>query len=352
MAPQFFTEHRFTFEAAHYLDRDQTRAGRLHGHSFECTLRLGGARSYVGHVEAVEACLAPIIESRLDYRNLNETLASDRPTNARIAESIFGHLRQTCIGDLLVSVTIEATCTARTVFVQDLGGEKPKDASRAAVAALAARVSPEDRAAAWAKGDRENDAQRRAIAPPDSGEERRRSWNESLVEGARVRHSTRKGNDGEPIKGMVVDFGPDSIGGWFAVRWEGEAYREVYKRSDWGVAVVALPTPPPRPAQAPRPPLEPAPSPAATRRFQRGDRVRIRVLRDRPATDTFDDDKRRRDYFEGAFHLGGAVFTVERREAGNANKSDDAVPGMTDRGALLIKGAGFVLFDDEVEEVK
>ena len=113
-------EKDFRFEAAHHLPLHDGKCRRKHGHSFKGTIILQGTAvaltgpktGMVIDYGDVSALMKPLLDNVLDHHDLNETLPTVYPTSENLAAWIFGQLRPH-LGNMLVGVTIEETCTAR-----------------------------------------------------------------------------------------------------------------------------------------------------------------------------------------------------------------------------------------------
>src|SRR5690606_7061145 len=88
----------FTFEAAHRLPNVPAghKCGRLHGHSFEVTLHIGGSvettTGWVMDFADIKRAFAPLYE-QLDHNFLNEVDGLSNPTSENLARWIWGHAR-------------------------------------------------------------------------------------------------------------------------------------------------------------------------------------------------------------------------------------------------------------------
>lgn len=117
-------EKDFRFEAAHQLPNHEGQCRRLHGHSWRGTVRIAGSElmpsgSSAGMVldyRDINRVLQPLVDKYLDHHFLNETLGIESPTSEEVARWVYHQVERSPIGPLLVSVTIEETCTARCTF--------------------------------------------------------------------------------------------------------------------------------------------------------------------------------------------------------------------------------------------
>jgi 6-pyruvoyltetrahydropterin/6-carboxytetrahydropterin synthase len=110
------------FEAAHRLPRVPAghKCARLHGHSFQVEIRVGGEvdqeMGWVCDYEDLKVACAPLLE-QLDHHYLNEVPGLDNPTSENIAQWIWVRLVGTLPG--LLEVTVQETCTSRCTYRGD-----------------------------------------------------------------------------------------------------------------------------------------------------------------------------------------------------------------------------------------
>jgi len=110
------------FEAAHHLPLHDGLCRRPHGHSFVATLTLeseallvqGSSTDMVQDFKEVSAAVKPLLEEKLDHRDLNESLPLENPTSEAIAQWLYEELKPKL--PLLVAVTIAETCTSECEY--------------------------------------------------------------------------------------------------------------------------------------------------------------------------------------------------------------------------------------------
>jgi len=109
----------FTFEAAHRLPHvpEGHKCGRLHGHSFQATVRVAGPvgkdSGWVMDFGDLKEAWAPLHEE-LDHRYLNEVKGLENPTSEVLARWIWQRLRNSL--PLLSEVEVRETCTSGCVY--------------------------------------------------------------------------------------------------------------------------------------------------------------------------------------------------------------------------------------------
>jgi 6-pyruvoyltetrahydropterin/6-carboxytetrahydropterin synthase len=109
----------FQFEAAHLLPRlpETHKCRRLHGHSFQVELAVGGDcdanLGWVIDYADISEAFKPIWE-RLDHFYLNEVPGLENPTSENIALWIWKELKPKL--PLLTEVVVAETCTAKCVY--------------------------------------------------------------------------------------------------------------------------------------------------------------------------------------------------------------------------------------------
>ncbi len=107
----------YRFESAHRLLRvpDGHKCGRLHGHSYRCTVTVGGdvdpTMGWICDFAEIDAAFRPV-HALLDHRYLNEIDGLENPTSETIARFIFERLELPG----LVSVTIQETCVSSCTY--------------------------------------------------------------------------------------------------------------------------------------------------------------------------------------------------------------------------------------------
>ncbi len=109
----------FTFEAAHRLPHapDGHKCARLHGHSYQVTVRLEGPvdplTGWVVDFAEISAAMAPLLD-QLDHRYLNELDGLDNPTSEVLAVWVWDHV-ESALPDL-AAVEVRETCTAGCTY--------------------------------------------------------------------------------------------------------------------------------------------------------------------------------------------------------------------------------------------
>ena len=105
----------FTFEAAHRLPNapEGHKCARLHGHSYQVTVRVDGPvdpeRGWVVDFAELSEAMAPLLD-QLDHRYLNEVEGLANPTSEVLAVWLWDRLGPTLA--LLSGVDVRETCTA------------------------------------------------------------------------------------------------------------------------------------------------------------------------------------------------------------------------------------------------
>jgi len=109
----------FQFEAAHLLPHlpDDHKCRRLHGHSFQVEIAVGGpcdpVLGWLIDYAVISEAFRPLWE-QLDHRYLNVVDGLDNPTSEMIAVWIWDRLKPGL--PLLTEVVVAETCTARCVY--------------------------------------------------------------------------------------------------------------------------------------------------------------------------------------------------------------------------------------------
>ena len=110
----------FSFEAAHRLPQvpEGHKCARLHGHSFQVELHVGGdvdpRTGWIMDFADVSAAFAPIRE-QLDHHYLNEIEGLENPTSEVIAAWIWARTKPALPG--LSRIVIRETCTSGCVYL-------------------------------------------------------------------------------------------------------------------------------------------------------------------------------------------------------------------------------------------
>ncbi len=105
----------FTFEAAHHLPHapEGHKCARLHGHSYQVTVRVEGPvdpqLGWVVDFAELTAAMAPLLDE-LDHHYLNEVAGLDNPTSEVLAMWLWDRLAPNLAG--LSQVDVRETCTA------------------------------------------------------------------------------------------------------------------------------------------------------------------------------------------------------------------------------------------------
>ncbi len=105
----------FTFEAAHRLPYapEGHKCARLHGHSYQITVRVEGPvdpeRGWVVDFAELRTAMAPLLDV-LDHHYLNEVDGLDNPTSEVLATWLWDRLGPALPG--LSQVDVRETCTA------------------------------------------------------------------------------------------------------------------------------------------------------------------------------------------------------------------------------------------------
>jgi 6-pyruvoyltetrahydropterin/6-carboxytetrahydropterin synthase len=113
----------FTFEAAHRLPNvaPTHKCGRMHGHSYEVTLRLVGPvdprMGWVRDFGDVSAAWKPLYD-RMDHHTLNDLDGLDNPTSENLARWLWRQLVPSL--PELTEISVKETATAGCVY---RGGE-------------------------------------------------------------------------------------------------------------------------------------------------------------------------------------------------------------------------------------
>ncbi len=109
----------FTFEAAHRLPHapEGHKCARLHGHSYQVTVRVEGPvdpeAGWVVDFADLRTAMAPVLDL-VDHRYLNEVDGLENPTSEVLAAWIWVRLAPDL--PLLSSIEVRETCTAGCTY--------------------------------------------------------------------------------------------------------------------------------------------------------------------------------------------------------------------------------------------
>jgi len=110
---------QFSIEAAHRLPNvpEGHKCNRLHGHSFQITIHVGGEvdahSGWVIDFADIKRAFRPLYE-QLDHRYLNDIEGLENPTSENLAGWIWQRLKPTL--PALCKITIQETCTSGCVY--------------------------------------------------------------------------------------------------------------------------------------------------------------------------------------------------------------------------------------------
>ncbi len=110
---------KFRFEAAHFLPHlpEDHKCRRMHGHSFEAEIYVGGPMDerlgWVIDFADVAQAFKPL-EEKLDHRLLNEVEGLENPTSENLARWFWEHLETPLPG--LCRVVVRETCNAGCIY--------------------------------------------------------------------------------------------------------------------------------------------------------------------------------------------------------------------------------------------
>lgn len=110
---------QFRFESAHKLPNvpDGHKCGRLHGHSFEVTVRVRGPvgekTGWVVDFADIKEAWKPL-EKVLDHNYLNDVPGLENPTSEVLARWVWRKLRPTL--PMLSDVEVKETCTSGCIY--------------------------------------------------------------------------------------------------------------------------------------------------------------------------------------------------------------------------------------------
>ncbi|MBF0429777.1 MAG: 6-carboxytetrahydropterin synthase QueD [Fibrobacteria bacterium] len=110
----------FTFDSAHFLPNviKNHKCGRIHGHTFRCTLEISGEVNaeygWVLDFGEIKKLIIPVKET-LDHRFLNKDVPGlENPTSENICRWVWDRLKPDL--PLLISVTLSETCTTSCIY--------------------------------------------------------------------------------------------------------------------------------------------------------------------------------------------------------------------------------------------
>ena len=112
----------FMFESAHKLPNVEEghKCGRLHGHSFKCTIFVSGPigekTGWVIDYGDMKKPFMPIWD-QLDHHYLNEIDGLENPTSENLAKWIWQQLQHKLAG--LSKIIVQETCNAGCVYYGD-----------------------------------------------------------------------------------------------------------------------------------------------------------------------------------------------------------------------------------------
>lgn len=110
---------KFSIEAAHRLPNvsGDHKCARLHGHSFQVTVHVGGGVDphfgWVMDFAELKEAFQPLFD-QLDHRYLNEVEGLENPTSENLAKWIWDRLRPGLPG--LTKVIVDETCTSGCAY--------------------------------------------------------------------------------------------------------------------------------------------------------------------------------------------------------------------------------------------
>lgn len=109
----------FRFEAAHRLPHvpEGHKCARLHGHSYRCTITVGGeidpVLGWILDFAEIDAACKPL-HALLDHRYLNEIPGLENPTSELLAKFVYDRIELP--RGHVVSVTVHETCTSESTY--------------------------------------------------------------------------------------------------------------------------------------------------------------------------------------------------------------------------------------------
>ena len=126
-APIFELRRTFRFEAAHRLPHVPAdhKCARLHGHSFEVDVVVGGSLDarvgWVMDYADLKEAAGPVIDE-LDHRYLNELDGLANPTSEVLCVWLWQRLAPRLAG--LYAITVRETCTTACTYRGPAGGAR------------------------------------------------------------------------------------------------------------------------------------------------------------------------------------------------------------------------------------
>lgn len=113
----------YAFEGAHRLPMVPAdhKCARMHGHSFRVEVAVAGEvderRGWLIDFGDITAIVAPLLESELDHRTLNDVSGLENPTSENLCRWLWMRLQPRIAG--LAAITVHETCTARCTYRGD-----------------------------------------------------------------------------------------------------------------------------------------------------------------------------------------------------------------------------------------
>ncbi|WP_353570549.1 6-carboxytetrahydropterin synthase QueD [Candidatus Albibeggiatoa sp. nov. BB20] len=110
---------QFSIEAAHFLPNvpEGHKCRRLHGHSFQVTLVVGGEvdqeMGWIIDFSDIKQAFKPFYE-QLDHHCLNDVEGLENPTSENLARWIWQHLKPAL--PQLCRIEIKETCTSGCIY--------------------------------------------------------------------------------------------------------------------------------------------------------------------------------------------------------------------------------------------
>ena len=110
---------QFSFDAAHRLPHvpEGHKCGRLHGHTFQVTIKLSGEvdekMGWLMDFADIKTITQPVLE-QLDHYYLNEIEGLENPTSENIAQWMWQKLKPKL--PLLSEIELKETCTSGCIY--------------------------------------------------------------------------------------------------------------------------------------------------------------------------------------------------------------------------------------------